>query len=85
MMCGSVAMYHVANCRMDHVTNNAIGRNIVEYWSILKLRGILKFVMNFHSQWEIRLSVPEYMKMIIGTRLARKAILTVRVIVVGEF
>lgn len=49
-MCGSEAMYHVANWRIDHVTNSAMGKNVVEYWSILKLRGILKFVVNFHSQ-----------------------------------
>lgn len=30
-MCGSEAMYHVANWRMDHVTNSAMGRNIIEY------------------------------------------------------
>lgn len=52
-------MYHIANWRIDHVTNRAMGKNIIEYWSILKLNGILKFMMNFHSQWEIILSVPE--------------------------
>lgn len=69
---------------MDHVTNRAIGKNIIEYWSILKLRGILKFVMNFHSQWEMMLSDPENMKRDIGTRLVRKAVLMVCVMVVGE-
>lgn len=28
---GSDAIYHVANCRIDHVTNNAMGKNISEY------------------------------------------------------
>lgn len=51
----------------------------------MKLSGILKFVVNFHSQWVMMLSMPEYMKSIIGTRLIRKAILTVRVMMVGEF
>ena len=83
VMCGSDAMYHEANWRMDHVTNRAMGRNIMEYWSILRLRGILKFVMNFHSQWEMMLSEPEYMKRDIGTRLVKKAVLMVRVMVVG--
>lgn len=70
---------------MDHVTNKAIGRNIVEYWSIFRLSGILKFMMNFHSQCEIILSMPECMNSIVGTRLVRKAVLTVCVMVVGEF
>lgn len=47
---GSDAMYHDANWRIDHVTNSAIGKKIMEYWSSLRLRGILKFIMNFHSQ-----------------------------------
>lgn len=78
-------MYHIANWRMDHVTNRAIGKNIMEYWSILKLRGTLKFIMNFHSQCEVMLSMPECMKSAIGTRLVRKAVLTIRVMWVGEF
>lgn len=57
----------------------------MEYWSILKLRGILKFAMNFHSQLEVMLSVPEYRKSDIGIRLIRKAVLMVRMMVVGEF
>lgn len=85
MIYGSEDIYQVANCRMHHVTNSAMGKNIIEYWSILRLRGILKFIMNFHSQWEIMLSVFECMKMIIGTKLDRKAVLTARVIVAGEF
>ena len=40
--------------------------------------------MNFHSQWEMMLSDPEYMKRDIGTRLVRKAALMVCVMVVGE-
>lgn len=31
------------------------------------------------------LSAPEYMKRVMGTRLIKKAVLTVRVIMVGEF
>lgn len=56
----------------------------MEYWSILRLIGILKFMINFHSQWEIMLSTLEYMKIAIGARLVRKAVLTVWVIKVGE-
>lgn len=56
---GSEAMYHMANCRMDHVTNKAMGRNVFEYWSIFRLSGILKFMMNFHSQWQVMDSTPE--------------------------
>lgn len=70
-------MYHDANWRMDHVTNSAMGKNIREYWSILRLIGILKFMMNFHSQLEIILSMPECINRAIGTRLVRKAVLTV--------
>lgn len=40
---GSEAMYHVANSRMDQVTNSAIGKNVTEYRSILREMGILKF------------------------------------------
>lgn len=76
-------MYHEANCKMDQVTNSAMERKVVEYRSILKLMGILKFVMNFHSQLEMMLSVPEYMNMVVGTKLARKAVFTERVMVVG--
>lgn len=84
VVCGSDVMYQEVNWRMDHVTNNAMGKNVIEYWSILKLRGILKFMINFHSQWEIMLSEPEYMNRHIGMRLVRKAVLIVRVMVVGE-
>lgn len=59
MMCGSDDMYDIANCRIDHVTNRAIGRNSMEYWSILKLSGILKFMINFHSQCDVMLSSPD--------------------------
>lgn len=58
-MWGSEAMYHVANWRMDQVTNRAIGKNSMEYWSILKLRGILKLGVKFQCQWETIVSVPE--------------------------
>lgn len=85
MMCGSEAIYHVANWRIDHVTKSAMGKNRREYWSILKLSGILKFVVNFHSQLVVVLSMPEYMKSTIGSRLTRKAVLTVCVMVRGEF
>lgn len=85
MMCGSDAMYDIANCRMDQVTNSAIGKNSMEYWSILKLSGILKFMVNFHSQCEVILSNPEYMKSVMGIRLVKKAILIVAVRVLGEF
>lgn len=85
MIYGSEAMYHDANWRIDHVTNNAIGKNIIEYWSILKLMGILKFIMNFHSQVEVMLSMFECMNMVMGTKLVKKAVLTVRVMVLGEF
>lgn len=75
VMCGSEAMYVVANCKIDHVTNNAMGKNSIEYWSILKLRGILKFMMNFHSQCEVMLSSPDCIKSVVGIRLIRKAVL----------
>lgn len=41
--------------------------------------------MNFHSQWEVMLSALECMKIIIGTRLVRKAVLMVLVMVAGVF
>lgn len=44
---------------MDHVTNRAMGRNVIEYWSIFRLSGILKLMINFHSQWEAIDSSPE--------------------------
>lgn len=70
---------------MDHVTNSAMGKNIMEYWSNLKLSGILKFMRNFHSMQEVMLSVPRYINNVVGTRLIKKAVLTVRVMVAGEF
>lgn len=85
MMFGSEAMYHVANCRIDQVTNNAMGKNMIEYWSIFRLIGILKFAVNFHSQQVVMLSVFEYMKIVMGSRLIRNAVLMACVIVVGEF
>lgn len=42
-------------------------------------------MINFHSRWEMMLSEPEYMNSVIGTRLARNAILTVCVMVAGVF
>lgn len=30
VMYGSEAMYQVANCRMDHETNNAMGKKVSE-------------------------------------------------------
>lgn len=42
-------------------------------------------MMNFHSQCEVMLSSPEYVKSIIGARLIRKADLMVKVMVLGEF
>lgn len=57
----------------------------MEYWSILKLSGILKFMVNFHSQCEVMLSSPDCMNSVIGRRLIRKEDLMVRVMVLGEF
>lgn len=57
----------------------------MEYWSILRLRGILKVMVNFHSQCEVTLSNPDCMKRAIGARLIRKAVLMLRVMVLGEF
>lgn len=57
----------------------------MEYWSILKLRGILKFVMNFHSQLDMMLSALECLNSDIATRLVRKVALTEHVMVAGEF
>lgn len=42
LMSWSECMYHVANSRIDQVTNRAIGENSTEYWSILILDEILK-------------------------------------------
>lgn len=41
--------------------------------------------MNFHSHIEIRLSVPEWMWIVIGIRLIRNEVLTVFTIEVGVF
>lgn len=57
----------------------------MEYWSILKLRGILKFVMDFHSQLDMMLSALECMNSDIGTRLVRKVVLAEHIMVAGEF
>ena len=86
VMWGSEAMYQDANWRMDHVTNRAVGMNSTEYRSSLRLIGILKFIMGFHSQQEMMCSVPEWMNRVVGMRLIRKAVLVADVIVaVGLF
>lgn len=85
MISGSECMYHVANCKIDHVTNRAMGKNVMEYWSNLKLSGILKFMINFHSQWEVMLSVFVYMNVYMGSRLVMNAVLVECTIRVGEF
>lgn len=41
--------------------------------------------MNFHSQREVRLSVPEWMKIVMGIRLIRNEVFTVLVMVLGVF
>lgn len=51
LMLGSEAMYHDANSIIDHVTNSAIGRNVVEYVSNIRLILMLKFVM--FIQWRL--------------------------------
>ena len=84
MVFGSEAIYHVANCRIDQVTNSAMGKNMIEYWSIFRLIGILKFVVNFHSQQVVMLSVFEYIKSTMGIKLIRNAVLMAWVTMVGE-
>lgn len=51
MICGSVAIYQYVNSRMDHVTYKAIGTNMTEYWSNLKLM----FTVNVDvvDQWKL--------------------------------
>ena len=61
-------MYHVANSKMDQVTNSAMGKNIMEYMSIFREMGILKLGINCHSQWVAMLSAPEWMKIVVGIR-----------------
>lgn len=81
---GSDAVYHVASWRMDHVANSGMRENNECYWSILKLSGILKRMMNCHPRWEAMLSDSECRNSATGTRLVRRAILTARVMVAGE-
>lgn len=38
----SECIYQIANSKIDHVTNRAIGENSTEYWSSLILDEILK-------------------------------------------
>lgn len=49
-MKGSEAMYHVENSRIDQVTKSAMGKNVMEYRSIFREIGILKFWVSCHSQ-----------------------------------
>lgn len=85
VMGGSEAMYQDANWRIDHVTNSAVGMNSMEYRSSLRLIGILKLVVSFHSQHEVMVSMFEWMNRVVGIRLVKKAVLMVDVIMVGEF
>lgn len=47
------------DCRMDHDTSSAMDNKVRELKSIFRLMRILKSIINFHSQKEVRFSVPE--------------------------
>lgn len=42
LIIGSECIYQMANSKIAHVTNRAVGKNIIEYWSSLKLKNTLK-------------------------------------------
>lgn len=64
---GSVAMYHLVNSKIDPVISRAIGRNIVAYWSNMKL--ICKLFRLFHVRWVVTASRPAFVKISRGARL----------------
>jgi hypothetical protein len=73
LMLGSECMYHIENSIIDHVTNSATGTNIIEKKSILKLSDSLRVWMVSQCQFEIIISCPVWMNIIVGIMLVMKA------------
>lgn len=69
-------MYQLANSKIAHVMKRAVGRNIVVYWSNIKLALILKQVLS-QLMFIVVDSNPVLRKISIGVRLVRHAIFVV--------
>lgn len=76
---GSECMYHVENSMIDHVTNRATGRKIMEKKSNFRLSDNFMGPMVIQCQLEIIISIPELKNENSGIRLIKKAYLIHRV------
>ena len=72
-MFGSECIYHNENSMMDNVTNSATVTNIIEKYSILKLSDSLRVWMVSQCQFEMIISWPVLINIIVGIMLVMKA------------
>lgn len=77
---GSECMYHIENSIIDHVTNRATGRKIIEKKSNFKLKESLMEPMVTQCQLITISSVLELKKEDSGTRLMKNAYLIQEVV-----
>lgn len=76
LMFGSDFMYQDANSKMAQVTYRAMGTNVMERWSSLKLVLMSKVIIFIQCRLVIVSSVPVCRCKKRGRRLVKKAILT---------
>lgn len=76
---GSECMYHIENSMIDHVTNKATGRKMIEKKSNFRLSDSFIDPMVIQCQLVIMISVLELKKENSGTRLMKNAYLMHRV------
>lgn len=76
---GSECMYHIENSMIDHVTNRATGRKIIEKKSNFRLRDSFMDPMVIQCQLVIIISVPVLKNEDSGIRLIKNAYLIHRV------
>lgn len=72
LMLGSECIYHIENSIIDQVINRAIGINIMEKKSNLKLRDSFIVWIVIQCQFDIIISCPDWMNIILGSRLTIK-------------
>lgn len=72
LMLGSRCIYHIENSIMDQVMNKATGTNIMEKKSNLKLRDSFMVWIDIQCQFEIIISWPDWVNMIVGGMLIMK-------------
>lgn len=73
LILGSECIYHIENSIIDQVMNRAIGINIMEKKSSLKLRYNFIVWIVIQCQVNIIISCPDWMNIMVGIRLIIKA------------